>query len=868
MRKKFFIPLIVAAGVLVVGTAPTLSDYKKVEADTLTTYIEMNKDAFTVPSDAEAAGVFEPSTATYWPTYAGYHDEDGDSFNYSFFALDTFFCGERREGQTIDLTLNSWIQKTQYIYFTWGGAKNDGEDVRLVFHYGEYSSQMLNDTSMGNPMLLRYFKIPDEQYALLNKETGFNMYIELIDNRTGNYGFHNFGYLHVNQTKEQVGDAMRFYINNLVRRHNGSNDVDTRRSQIRIRKEILNHYFGNSYLRDVFYASSSNIDEDFENNNDFLNHWYFDFNYANDWTNGDKINWDMHFDQAIGSDTFRPDNATKMPFNLTDSGFFRGWHENDTLGGFVGGDNSIYRFISRPFVLSGTGLVSIKMAGTASLHVIDPNTKQDLAWADCQTFNTSGNQADLMDGSFNTVTMVRHVINLEAYVGKKIQLAIADVSDGGWSALYADELITNYPTFSGFKVDAFNQTNDGGSHDIYKADRYINATQFVDKVNPNGMRYVNSADINKEDDNAILNHVDSSEYNEAFNFLDGEKGYYSVLRSAANEFNYANANANDRNAVLNKFITLSANAQAVVNSSKDILSATSVSQNIGVAFGPYFASFDQFDISFNANGGTGDAPAALTVVNSTVYKLPDNPFTAPAGQKFAGWKVNNAGDLLEPQADVTITADAEIYAIWEDTNRTKVESLATRTTLSYKYTDNGDGTFGYSNVKIRFGGFVTKALWEALNSDSEIVGYGVMVSLAENQEAGFLGSRTFEEVYAAALTAAGDNIDDALTAMCEGGKIKNFPTSVSDMPYLYLAAESDVTEDTYSWNLVQSVNSPSSLKRTYAAVAYIRTNEGIVFMNESRASAKGLAQAMIDDDGNGLDGTSYGGSLGYLAGLE
>lgn len=848
MRKKFFIPLIVAAGVLVVGTAPTLSDYKKVEADTLTTYIEMNKDAFTVPSDAEAAGVFEPSTATYWPTYAGYHDEDGDSFNYSFFALDTFFCGERREGQTIDLTLNSWIQKTQYVYFTWGGAKNDGEDVRLVFHYGDYSSQMLNDTSMGNPMLLRYFKIPDEQYALLNKETGFNMYIELIDNRTDNYGFHNFGYLHVNQTKEQVGDAMRFYINNLVRRHNGSNDVDTRRSQIRIRKEILNHYFGNSYLRDVFYASSSNIDEDFENNNDFLKHWYFDFNYANDWTNGDKINWDMHFDQAIGSDTFRPDNATKMPFNLTDSGFFRGWHENDTLGGFVFGDNSIYRFISRPFVLSGTGLVSIKMAGTASLHVLDPNTRQDLAWADCQTFNTSGNQADLMDGSFNTVTMVRHVINLEAYVGKKIQLAIADVGDGGWSALYADELITNYQTFSGFKVDAFNQTNDGGSHDIYKADRYINATQFVDKVNPNGMRYVNSADINKEDDNAILNHVDSSEYNEAFNFLDGEKGYYSVLRSTSNEFNYTNANANDRNAVLNKFITLSANAQAVVNSSKDILSATSVSQNIGVAFGPYFDTFDQYDINFHANGGTGDAPAALTVVNGTVYKLPDNPFTAPAGKKFAGWKVNNAGDLLEPKADVTITADTEIYAIWEDTTKTIVErDVTTRSSLSYTYHKDDLGEFTFSDVALRFGGIITKDLWDQLNSESHIVSFGVLFSTDE-----YLGENQLKDYYD---TADGTDVKKVT---------REFNSESS--PVLYENSEyQGVTNDYYIWNVKKTVTE-ENFKTVYASVAFIVTeNHDIVFLNETRKSVKTAAQDEISS--GEYNEESLHGSVYYLANL-
>lgn len=842
MRKKFFIPLIVAAGVLVVGTAPTLSDYKKVEADTLTTYIEMNKDAFTVPSDAEAAGVFEPSTATYWPTYAGYHDEDGDSFNYSFFALDTFFCGERKEGQTIDLTLNSWIQKTQYIYFTWGGAKNDGEDVRLVFHYGDYSSQMLNDTSMGNPMLLRYFKIPDEQYALLNKETGFNMYIELIDNRTGNYGFHNFGYLHVNQTKEQVGDAMRFYINNLVRRYNDSNDVDTRRSQIRIRKEILNHYFGNSYLRDVFYASSSNIDEDFENNNDFLNHWYFDYNYFN------GANWDLHFDRAIGTDSVRPAD-THMPFNKTGNGFFRGWFENDSLGGFVNGDGSRYRFVSRPFVLSGTGLVSIKMAGTASLHVIDPATRQDLAWADILTFNTGGSWDDLSVSDFNTVTMIRHVVNLEAYLGKTIQLAIADVGTGGWSALYADELITDYESNPGFKIDAFNHNESN----VFKTDKYINSTIYNSDGNSTGLKYVVESDMNKANNNEIINHQDNSPAKDAYNYL--------------NDTYYSNRNNNEQRLnVLNAYYSLSSDAKSIVNASSNVLGVGETPVTVGEKIATLLGEDSVYTISFNANGGEGSI-ASLDLVEHTLINLPNCSFTAPAGKKFKEWNTSEDGTGTSKAEgnEIEVLEDVTWYAIWVDTAKTKVEAIDTYSTLSYSCNNDG-GDFVYSNVKIRFGGYVTKALWDELNSDSEILSYGVMVSLEENESQGFIGSRTFESAYASALAEAEGNVDNAINSLCSGGKIKNFSEDVAEMPYLYEAALSEnFDEDTYTWNIAQKVTSPSSLTRVYVAVAYIRTADGIVFLNESRASAKSIAQDMIDSPE--YDEDSFEGSLKYLADL-
>ena len=168
-----------------------------------------------------------------------------------------------------------------------------------------------------------------------------------------------------------------------------------------------------------------------------------------------------------------------MPFNKTGNGFFGGWYESSEIGGFVDGDGSIYRFISRPFVLSGTGLVSIKMAGrSASLHVIDADTQTDLAWADLSTYKGEGDSAVQALSGFNTVTMVRHYINLEEYVGKKIQLAIADVYDSGWAASYFDELITKYDEEPGFDLDIVNQVNPtANSYGIYR-DAYIASTHI------------------------------------------------------------------------------------------------------------------------------------------------------------------------------------------------------------------------------------------------------------------------------------------------------------------------------------------------------------------------------------------------------
>ena len=73
-----------------------------------------------------------------------------------------------------------------------------------------------------------------------------------------------------------------------------------------------------------------------------------------------------------------------------------------------------------------------------------------------------------------------------------------------------------------------------------------------------------------------------------------------------------------------------------------------------------------FTISFNANNGTGSMNS-LQVEDGTQYTLPANGFTAPSGKEFAGWKVNGQGDLLQPGASITISADVELVAEWKDT---------------------------------------------------------------------------------------------------------------------------------------------------------------------------------------------------------
>ena len=68
-------------------------------------------------------------------------------------------------------------------------------------------------------------------------------------------------------------------------------------------------------------------------------------------------------------------------------------------------------------------------------------------------------------------------------------------------------------------------------------------------------------------------------------------------------------------------------------------------------------------ITFNANGGTGTMAGTEVPENST-YTLPQCTFTPPADRAFKCWEVN--GHQYQPGAEITITDDTVIYAIWSE----------------------------------------------------------------------------------------------------------------------------------------------------------------------------------------------------------
>lgn len=147
--------------------------------------------------------------------------------------------------------------------------------------------------------------------------------------------------------------------------------------------------------------------------------------------------------------------------------------------------------------------------------------------------------------------------------------------------------------------------------------------------------------------------------------------------------------------------------------------------------------------------------------------------------------------------------------------------------------------YTYSDVMIRFTGTITKTLWNRLNSESTITGYGVMIS---ND-----------------TTLSGSELKTHYNDSPLNSNIRIYPSAQ--------ATPAELDANNYVWNLRKMVaNTTERLTTNYVAVAYIVTdNDGVVFFGEETASVKSLAAAAVASDL--YDEESFEGSLNHLANL-
>ena len=155
-------------------------------------------------------------------------------------------------------------------------------------------------------------------------------------------------------------------------------------------------------------------------------------------------------------------------------------------------------------------------------------------------------------------------------------------------------------------------------------------------------------------------------------------------------------------------------------------------------------------------------------------------------------------------------------------------------------------TYTYSNVSIRFGAVIDKDLWDDLDTDSSIEGFGVMITTDDV----ISGALKIKDFWDSASPAEDDPIIDE--------EIVDYYMSLSEM------AVPPENGNNYVWNLFHRV-SEIDFDTTFVAAAYIKTFTGYVFFKQVSYSVISLATDYLAN--RGYDSSTANGSLYRLANL-
>ena len=256
---------------------------------------------------------------------------------------------------------------------------------------------------------------------------------------------------------------------------------------------------------------------------------------------------------------------------------------------------------------------------------------------------------------------------------------------------------------------------------------------------------------------------------------------------------------------------------------------------------------------------------AYTAVNASIASDENSTLIATLNGNTVS--ANIAGDYKY----VYIYSSGAIYmnsitVTWRFADEDIENSLESKASLAYHYTSDGEGNFSYSDVSIRFSSLINSSLWNRLNNESSIQGYGVMLATPET-----LGSDPIEDWYA---IADGDTYEEKVAYLATGD-VKNFymPLTTKSPDLANSAQKAGAEGDHYIWYLNKIVldteegltaqQIKAKLTQRYTAVGYIKTAEGLVFLDQATASAAGLADAAIQ--GGQATASTANGSLKNLA---
>ena len=372
-------------------------------------------------------------------------------------------------------------------------------------------------------MALRVIEVP-ENY----RGSEHSLTIKIVDNATGNFGGVTFGCLRINQTDVEVAKAISVHQNSLERVDfgSGTKNSDARTYTI----DLYNNQDEYATFRAITLTDAN---ESFEEDNAILN-WAYDREYS---VTSSSERFEIDFDNAISSESTY-DWVEKMPFNKTGNKFFQGNKASTE-------ETNKYRLISHSFTLS-SDYISLKMAGrSATLQILDGDTldtkvefkNESIAFKD-------GGATNVVSGDSRLNTMARVYLDVSAYKGQKIAIAIADSdNNGSWGIAHFDEIITKYDSLPTLKLDKIEQVYD--TNHFYGVVRNFysgNADTTLGKA----IAYLNSHydTLRKNTNGSLCSLLDSTEVSAlltTYNSLDSE---VKAVVDSAEDYSYG-INAGD-----------------------------------------------------------------------------------------------------------------------------------------------------------------------------------------------------------------------------------------------------------------------------------------------------------------------------------
>lgn len=507
----------------------TISSVKAEDNSTLVTYIPFNNDNFTIVTDEGVET--ELGDTSDWVT-----GRYGTFWNYRYFnAMDDFYDGNRQESWTGTITSRTWVQQNKYVTFTLGG--NSQNKVLIKNESGEVvataNNNQFNDPYLSVNMITKVVTVPEEYI-------GQTLHLEIIDSTTNGFGMTTFGALKVNQTLDDVAQTVVAHIAETKWIVDLNDDSAPANTNTLAADYIINVYRTADEYELVrnngliinedgsFTSPLTDVDEGFESSG--LTNWAYDIEYSDNGNEEEPANYFIPFASSISEETYAG-WIEHMPFNKTGNKFYKGWED-----GFV--EAAKYRLLSAPFTLSGTGLISIKMAGnSAALQILDASTHKQLMEVNNQAFLDN---VDTVVGGGRLCTMVRHIIDASDYLGQQIVIALADNrTGGGWGCVFFDELITNYQALPSLKLDTIVQSGTINGEDV------TNYGVIRDT-------YVGSMD---------------STFGQAYTFMNN---YYDTLRNSTNNFSYCSIISSEEvKNVLESYEALPEEVQTIVQNSDD-----------------------------------------------------------------------------------------------------------------------------------------------------------------------------------------------------------------------------------------------------------------------------------------------------------